>query len=115
MYPVTWDSLVVELGSRGRLNFFWDPMAAGNGGAENMAATTLMRVIQECICSVFLWGNAKAMGPKLHPPYLPPSRDGASLKAGALGTEEVPYGNRGSALLEQTNGPPRPASAHGPW
>lgn len=45
---------MVELGSRGRLNFFWDPIAAGNGGAENMAATTLMRVIQECICSVFL-------------------------------------------------------------
>lgn len=29
-------------------------MAAGNGGAENMAATVFMRVIQDCICSAFL-------------------------------------------------------------
>ena len=43
-----------ELGSSGRLNFFWELMAAGKGGAENMAATTLMRVIHECICSGFL-------------------------------------------------------------
>lgn len=48
-----------ELGSRGRLNFFWEPMAAGKGGAENMAATTLMRVIHECICSGFLRKKAK--------------------------------------------------------
>lgn len=50
----TCDSLVLDPGSRGRLNFFWDPIAAGNGGAENMAATTLMRVIHDCICSAFL-------------------------------------------------------------
>lgn len=48
-----------ELGSSGRLNFFWEPMAAGKGGAENMAATTLMRVIHECICSGFLREKAK--------------------------------------------------------
>lgn len=41
-------------GSSGRLNFFWEPMAAGKGGAENMAATVLIRVIQDCICSAFL-------------------------------------------------------------
>lgn len=57
---LTWDSLVQELGSSGRLNFFWEPMAAGKGGAENMAATTLMRVIHECICSGFLGRKAKA-------------------------------------------------------
>lgn len=56
---LTWDSLVQELGSSGRLNFFWEPMAAGKGGAENMAATTLMRVIHECICSGFLGRKAK--------------------------------------------------------
>lgn len=50
----TWDSLVVEPGRRGRLNFFCEPMAAGKGGAENMAATVLMRVIQDCICSALL-------------------------------------------------------------
>lgn len=55
----TWDSRVQELGSSGRLNFFWEPMAAGKGGAENMAATTLMRVIHECICSEFLGRKAK--------------------------------------------------------
>lgn len=49
-----WDSLVVEPGRRGRLNFLCEPMAAGNGGAENMAATVLMRVIQDCICSALL-------------------------------------------------------------
>lgn len=65
----TWDSLVQELGSSGRLNFFWEPMAAGKGGAENMAATTLMRVIHECICSGFLWRKAKPqMGSKWHHP-----------------------------------------------
>lgn len=51
----TWLSLVLDPGSSGRLNLFWDPMAAGKGGAENMAATTLMRVIHDCICSAFLW------------------------------------------------------------
>lgn len=45
---------MLDPGSRGRLNLFWEPMAAGNGGAENMAATTLMRVIHDCICSAFL-------------------------------------------------------------
>lgn len=44
----------MALGRSGRLNFLCDPIAAGNGGAENIAATTLMRVIHECICSVFL-------------------------------------------------------------
>ncbi len=43
-----------EPGRRGRLNFLWEPMAAGKGGAENMAATVLMRVIQDCICSALL-------------------------------------------------------------
>lgn len=51
---VTSDSLDVVPGSSGRLNFFWEPMAAGKGGAENMAATVLIRVIQDCICSAFL-------------------------------------------------------------
>lgn len=50
----TWLSLVLDPGSSGRLKRFWEPIAAGNGGAENMAATTLMRVIQDCICSGFL-------------------------------------------------------------
>ena len=50
----TWERRVAALGSRGRLNFFWELTAAGNGGAENMAATTLMRVIQDCICSRLL-------------------------------------------------------------
>lgn len=45
---------MAALGSRGRLNFFWELTAAGKGGAENMAATTLMRVIQDCICSRLL-------------------------------------------------------------
>lgn len=51
---LTCDSLEAELGSSGRLNFFCEPIAAGRGGAENMAATVLMRVIQDCICSAFL-------------------------------------------------------------
>lgn len=50
----TCESLVFEPGRRVRLNFFWEPMAAGKGGAENMAATMLMRVIQDCICSALL-------------------------------------------------------------
>lgn len=50
----TWANLVVEPGRRGRLNFFCEPMAAGKGGAENIAATVLMRVIQDCICSALL-------------------------------------------------------------
>lgn len=50
----TWDSLVLEPGSSGRLNFFWEPMAAGKGGAENMADTALIRVIHDCICSALL-------------------------------------------------------------
>lgn len=45
---------MVEPGRRGRMNFFCEPMAAGKGGAENMAATVLMRVIQDCICSALL-------------------------------------------------------------
>lgn len=57
----TWDSLVLDPGSRGRLNLFWEPMAAGNGGAENMAATTLMRVIHDCICSAFLQNKRLAL------------------------------------------------------
>lgn len=51
---VTSDSLDAVPGSNGRLNFFWEPMAAGKGGAENMAATVLIRVIHDCICSAFL-------------------------------------------------------------
>lgn len=50
----TSDSLDMVPGSSGRLNFFWEPMAGGKGGAENMAATVLIRVIQDCICSAFL-------------------------------------------------------------
>lgn len=45
---------MLEPGSSGRLNRFWEPMAAGKGGAEEAAATTLMRVIHDCICSPFL-------------------------------------------------------------
>lgn len=55
----TWERRVAALGSRGRLNFFWELTAAGNGGAENMAATTLMRVIQDCICSRLLGKSAQ--------------------------------------------------------
>lgn len=55
---LTWrhtsDSFDIVPGSSGRLNFFCEPMAAGKGGAENMAATVLIRVIQDCICSAFL-------------------------------------------------------------
>lgn len=45
---------MLEPGSNGRLKRFWEPMAAGKGGAEEAAATTLMRVIHDCICSPFL-------------------------------------------------------------
>lgn len=51
---VTSDSLDVVPGRSGRLNFFCEPMAAGKGGDENMAATVLIRVIHDCICSAFL-------------------------------------------------------------
>lgn len=47
--------MVVEAGKRGRLNFFWDPIAAGNGGAEKMAATELILLIQDSISSGLLW------------------------------------------------------------
>lgn len=50
----TSDSLDIVPGSSGRLNFFCEPIAAGKGGEENMAATVLIRVIQDCICSAFL-------------------------------------------------------------
>lgn len=50
----TWDNFVVVAGSSGRLNFFWDPMAAGNGGAENTAATQLILLIHPCISSGLL-------------------------------------------------------------
>lgn len=51
---LTWDNFVVVAGRSGRLNFFWDPMAAGNGGAENTAATQLILFIHPCISSVLL-------------------------------------------------------------
>lgn len=51
---------MAALGSRGRLNFFWELTAAGKGGAENMAATTLMRVIHDCICSRLLGRQHRA-------------------------------------------------------
>lgn len=51
----TSDSFDIVPGSSGRLNFFCEPIAAGKGGAENMAATVLIRVIHDCICSAFLW------------------------------------------------------------
>lgn len=50
----TCDILVVEAGSSGRLNFFCEPMAAGKEGAENMAATELMTLIQDSISSGLL-------------------------------------------------------------
>lgn len=53
----TCDNLVVEPGSRGRAKRFCDPMAGGKGGAENMAATTLMRVIHDCMSSRDLTGG----------------------------------------------------------
>lgn len=46
-------------GNRGLLNFFWEPTAGGKGGAENVAATVLMLVIHDCICSAFL---SRSMG-----------------------------------------------------
>ncbi|MED6234265.1 hypothetical protein ATANTOWER_025666 [Ataeniobius toweri] len=54
----TSESFDIVPGSNGRLNFFWEPIAAGKGGDENMAATVFIRVIQDCICSAFLsWIN----------------------------------------------------------
>lgn len=65
---------MLEPGRRGRLNLFCEPMAAGKGGAENMAATVLMRVIQDCICSALLrekreqlTGNEKELRTPLTP------------------------------------------------
>lgn len=51
---LTWDSFVVVAGRSGRLNFFWEPIAAGNGGAEKTAATQLILLIQVCISSWLL-------------------------------------------------------------
>lgn len=51
---LTWDSFVVVAGRSGRLNFFWEPIAAGNGGAEKTAATQLILLIQACISSWLL-------------------------------------------------------------
>lgn len=42
------------VGKMGLINFFWEPTAAGKGGAENMAATRLMREIHEIISSEVL-------------------------------------------------------------
>lgn len=55
---LTCDILVVVAGSNGRLNFFCEPMAAGNEGAENMAATELMVLIQDSISSGLLGKRA---------------------------------------------------------
>lgn len=40
-----WERRVVVLGSRGRLNFFWELIVVGKGGVENMVVIILMRVI----------------------------------------------------------------------
>lgn len=47
-------SLVDEDGKMGRKNFFMEPMAAGNAGAENSAATRFIRKIQDSISSSLL-------------------------------------------------------------
>ena len=46
-------------GRSGRLNFFWEPIAAGNGGAEKTAATQLILLIQVCISSWLLGQKAR--------------------------------------------------------
>lgn len=51
---VTWLSLVEDDGNRGLQNFFMEPMAAGKAGAENSAATKLMRKIHDIISSSLL-------------------------------------------------------------
>lgn len=50
-------SRVDEDGKMGRQNFFMEPMAAGKAGAENSAATRLMRKIQDIISSSLLEGE----------------------------------------------------------
>jgi len=59
-------SLVPDEGSSGRQNFFMEPMAAGKAGAENSAATRLMRKIHDIISSSLLEGQVngfKRFGP----------------------------------------------------
>lgn len=72
----TWERRVAALGNRGRLNFFWELTAAGKGGAENMAATTLMRVIQDCICSRLLGKQHGhlGLGPGIRPAMAVPAQ-----------------------------------------
>ena len=62
----TWDNFVVVAGSSGRLNFFWDPMAAGNGGAENTAATQLILLIHPWISSGLLGDTGIFMSGYFH-------------------------------------------------
>lgn len=50
-------SLVPDEGSSGRQNFFMEPMAAGKAGAENSAATRLIRKIHDIISSSLLEGQ----------------------------------------------------------
>lgn len=50
----TWQRRVVQEGSSGRQNFFMELTAAGKAGAEKMAATRLIRRIQDSISSLLL-------------------------------------------------------------
>ena len=54
MFACTWFSRVEEQGSRGLQNVFMEPMAAGKAGAENRAATRLIRNIHNIISSSLL-------------------------------------------------------------
>ena len=60
---VTWHSLVMDEGRSGRQNFFMEQIAAGKAGAEKMAATRLIRRIQESISSLLLlWRRGEERG-----------------------------------------------------
>lgn len=51
---ITWHSFVMDEGRSGRQNFFMEQIAAGKAGAEKMAATRLIRRIQDSISSLLL-------------------------------------------------------------
>lgn len=53
-------SRVDEDGRMGRQNFFMEPMAAGKAGAENSAATRLIRKIHDIISSSLLTRQMRA-------------------------------------------------------
>lgn len=60
---ITWHSLVMDEGRRGRQNFFMEQIAAGKAGAEKMAATRLILRIQESISSLLLlWRRGEERG-----------------------------------------------------